>query len=176
MCKKRTLLFSFCMTLFIQFFERNQLHPFIRLRIESAPRNKRIPITIHPRPPDLLDFLLNHALRERFTAEFSLIKDVAIRVFGYNIELAVRPRLRIIVIILFDPVKWNRDLSCTVLVNQILTANSLKLTQRILLVKVISEFLVILPHYLSTIRTDSSLYRLHPPSPPVDTYIFSAIA
>ena len=29
--------FSFCMTLFIQFFERNQLHPFIRLRIESAP-------------------------------------------------------------------------------------------------------------------------------------------
>ena len=107
---------------------------------------------------------------------FRLTKDVAIRIFRCDINIVVRPRLRIIVIILFDPAKWNRDLSCTVLVNQILTANSLKLTQRILLVKVISEFLVILPHYLSTIRTDSSLYRLHPPSPPVDTYIFSAIA
>ena len=95
------------MTLFIQFFERNQLHPFIRLRIESAPRNKRIPITIHPRPPDLLDFLLNHALREWFAAEFSLIKDVAIRVFRHDIELAVRPRLRIIVIILSDSIKRN---------------------------------------------------------------------
>ena len=29
--------FAFCMTLFIQFFERNQLHPFICLRIESTP-------------------------------------------------------------------------------------------------------------------------------------------
>lgn len=29
--------FSFCMALFIQFFKQNQLHPFIRLRIESTP-------------------------------------------------------------------------------------------------------------------------------------------
>lgn len=36
-CAKNALCFSFCMALFIQFFERNQLHPFIRLRIESTP-------------------------------------------------------------------------------------------------------------------------------------------
>ena len=35
--QKTHFAFSFCMTLFIQFFERNQLHPFIRLRIESTP-------------------------------------------------------------------------------------------------------------------------------------------
>ena len=35
--QKTHFAFSFCMTLFIQFFERNQLHPFILLRIESTP-------------------------------------------------------------------------------------------------------------------------------------------
>lgn len=141
--QKTHFAFSFCMDLFIQFFKRNQLHSFILLRVESAPRNKRISIAVHPRPPDLLDFLLNHALCERFAAEFRLIKDVAIRVFGYNIELAVRPRLRIIVIILSDSIKRNRELSRTILTNQILPANLLELARYILLFKIIPDIPVI---------------------------------
>ena len=35
--QKTHFAFSFCLTLFIQFLKRNQLHPFICLRIESAP-------------------------------------------------------------------------------------------------------------------------------------------
>ena len=35
--QKTHFAFSFCMALFIQFFDRNQLHPFIRLHIESSP-------------------------------------------------------------------------------------------------------------------------------------------
>ena len=35
--QKTHFAFSFCMALFIQFFERNQLHPFILLCIESTP-------------------------------------------------------------------------------------------------------------------------------------------
>ena len=35
--QKMHFAFSFCMTLFIQFFKWNQLHPFICLRIESTP-------------------------------------------------------------------------------------------------------------------------------------------
>ena len=35
--QKTHFAFSFCTTLFIQFFERNQLHPFIRLRIKTPP-------------------------------------------------------------------------------------------------------------------------------------------
>ena len=35
--QKTHFAFSFCMTLFIQFFEQNQLHSFICLCIESTP-------------------------------------------------------------------------------------------------------------------------------------------
>lgn len=35
--QKTHFAFSFCMALFIHFFKRNQLHPFICLRIESTP-------------------------------------------------------------------------------------------------------------------------------------------
>ena len=50
-----------------------------------------------PRPLYLLDLILDHPLCDGCRAEFRLVEGVSERVFGYNVELSVRPCHRIVV-------------------------------------------------------------------------------